>query len=181
MLLCRHHFPIMLQVASLIARQMDIHHQLSNGKKWKRIVRGPIFRILMALNLLWPVFLPSGTDALQWIASGAIAIEQLLVSSWWIARTVVSLLHSYFIRLLSKCCGYHLSQSDMQTDYTGLQSNTFIFFLTCLCVLMVFWYAEFRNAERFSLARKVFFTKWKWKSKKITQSQDTYLQKNKNK
>jgi len=54
------------------------------------------------------------------------------------------------------------------TDYAGLQINTFfIFFFTFLGVLIVFGYAEFRNAKRFPLARKVFFTKWKWKSKKI--------------
>ena len=43
------------------------------------------------------------------------------------------------------------------TDYAGLQINTFfIFFFTFLGVLIVFGYAEFRNAKRFPLAHKVF-------------------------
>ena len=41
-------------------------------------------------------------------------------------------------------------------NYTGLQIKTFWLFVHLLCVFIVFRYAEFRNAERFPLARKVF-------------------------
>lgn len=97
MLLCLRRVLIMAPEASLIALHKDTQYQRSNGKKWRALAIGRIFRIWMALSLLWLMFLPINTDVLQWMLWGAGGTMQPHMSSMSTTQVAVNLFNWVFI------------------------------------------------------------------------------------